>query len=416
MLDISCDSQNIKEILQVLERLMRHGGAQFHPQMRVIEEGGDIHIEMPRREQAAAQVMSFPTKLLPPMDKFVFRYDNGKLKVAPNEDIEDINQKYTMELLVKLYNECDKLEHFAKVTPWCTLSEFPDLFDFMYFDSGLGNENYLPYQYKKDGEYQKMLIDRFFGSRYLRLDVGRNADDKELIENTMADDTGESSLVLLSFIDLLNNHVWAPGFAVQNTDIGKKMVIRSFQPYADSLQCFVRYGSYDSLATYLSYAYVDERMPILNSVRNKVHLPEGLTLNILGHQASTIVKENVDENLRDILHFLPKVDQSEEGTITIPSIPIGNQNTPYLFRRILKWIFQRARPGLEGPQMSTFIREAESQIIESNRAYYKKLAQKSRECRDRAVKENRDTTPLDTVDRLAREQIERLDSYVELHK
>jgi hypothetical protein len=150
------------------------------------------------------------------------------------------------------------------------------------------------------------------------------------------------------------------------------------QPYIDSPNCYVNYGIYDGLDTYLAYGFYHKEAPYLRSIPVTIPIKDCGSLIINSYTASKINKK-LHKHLEDIKAFMPIVTKQNENSteLNCTHLFIGLNSAPNLLRRILR-ILIRSLAGDKVSQKFVVDRtyEAEQFIIDKNINFYKTLLNK----------------------------------------
>ena len=238
---IDAETPGISRCLCAIEQVLKHGGAQIHPGLCIVERGGHFTIYCTTTDITAGQhLFHLPLALLIPVDGIQWADSQQTLALAATPDHLSTVQRQLLDLHIELYNLTKKLEWAVHNHPQIALQSAPHLLSMLSL-----------IQPDFTGTPAK-VADVFLQTRVFHLTVASDAD------------AGKN--VLMPLIELLNHHPKGAAFQVGNGALF--MAVK--QPMGQT-ECFARYGGHrDALDLALHYGYADLNTPFAHSAPVKV--------------------------------------------------------------------------------------------------------------------------------------------------
>lgn len=357
---ISCDSERV----ELVNELLKHNkllGAKFHPNLRIFEDKGNFSVKVYNQENKTDKLIDIPHTCMPLLSDFHFKLDNkGDLLATPIE--KPINPKAigTMLLMQKIYNSCNKINHWKDTFPFIALQAFPHLLKKLVSAKPQSKKIECYNQLLDNKKYDELVIKSFLGSRDFSFE------QKELKKNGIITSKKIES-GLLSVIDFLN-HKTASNY-YQSSD-GSTSISGLSDPITQEL--FVHYNNFDPLLTYLIYGFVDLSSPYIFSVPIELSLLNGQRIEVLGN--TNIIKEDsIPDNIKHLREYLTEVYTQSNGGLQVDKIMIPNTNESHLLRDILTIMVNTINPkdsNIKDFSLQQEILHLEAQIISKNMNYW----------------------------------------------
>jgi hypothetical protein len=186
------------------------------------------------------------------------------------------------------------------------------------------------------------------------------------------------------------------------------------RPVQSSEECLVRYNLMDRLDSFLSYAFVDESAPILNSLPLEIKLQDDLRIQVKGLGGGPY-KGKLPDTLKDLRQFMPQIHKRTQDSLTVQRLFVPGEKAPRALRRVLGSLIRSLRPGLNLNTIHEMTLSAENQVLEANKTYYHRLQDLTRTAQSKSPDESkppgREAT-LEALSQLAEQQLGHMQEYV----
>jgi tetratricopeptide (TPR) repeat protein len=360
-----------KKLIGLITELVEHNkqqGAYFHPDLEIKANNGELSVYY--YGQKNTKLIDIPVACMPLLCDYEFTLTgNDKLVVKSNSN-HMVNPKaeYTMQLLVSIYNQSNKMQKWQVACPFIALYDSPDLLNAL-LDAKLHNVKVqLLKQTLVSGNRKKLCIDTFFGSRAF----GYKSDflNKNKITSGKNREQG-----LLSVIDFLNHKLNSNSFKLTNNSVH---ITGSAD--AQSNEVFVQYNEFDPLYTYLFYGFVDIEAPFLASIPCELATTYGHVLQITGE--STIGNTLSEGKFNHNQAYLPQLVRVSTNKVKLNKLIMPVNALSTLLKDTLLNVINTTAPD-EIVKNDTFfkseIAHLEKQLILANKAYWLKLQRMANE-------------------------------------
>ena len=353
---ISNNPDVISTFSKIADIIFNEGGF-IHPDIRIIEENGNLIVESALDRSNNDIIFSVPSSCLPDTRDFSILLEGDDLVLGPSiVQVTDIH-KVMCGLMLDLFNLTKKIAYHKKIFPIPLLNN--------------------PYSYKliarkcpgictkykaqrKNLTDEQLLVKTFLGCRQLNIQLKESS----------------NSQVLLPFIDSLNHHPNSPGYDI-TYDTHKNsgnLTVRHSKALSGSDECFVNYGYTDPMPRYFQFGYLDTQPNYLQSVSTVIHLP-GL---------GKIIVQPFENNPRDTAIIFPNQLQHKKyflpncikrnGYLLVWRILIPVHSNPNTLRRILEVLIINLRNSkIKKKRLEQHIKFAEDQLIKTNKNYFKEM-------------------------------------------
>jgi hypothetical protein len=135
-------------------------------------------------------------------------------------------------------------------------------------------------------------------------------------------------------------------------------------------ECFACYGPYDAFETWITYNFIDGRVPFVTSVAMTIDLP-GLGTMRLANFHKPRFKKDLPDSVKYLWAYIPKLLAKGDHRIDTASLLIPGPRAPKALRQTLRFLISELSPH-HSPH-SDLVLHAENQIIAANNTYYKDL-------------------------------------------
>ncbi|ATC93399.1 tetratricopeptide repeat protein [Pseudoalteromonas tunicata] len=357
---IGSNKKLVKLINRLFENNIEHG-ASFHPRLRVFEENNNLSIKVFSNNQSNERLLDIPLKCMPLLNDYeISLTDDDLLVTKPKSNMLNPSAQETMQLMVEIYNESQKIKAWKACCPFFTLQSNPSLLDKLVsgkeFNQKVQNFNIL----SKNNELNILAIESFFGSRTF------SYEQKALSALGIVSER-PIELGLLSIIDFLNHKVKTNYYNLNQTSLSV-----SGQPDLNNAELFVHYNNYDPFLTYLIYGFIDTQAPWFFSVPITVQTSDNTSLFILGN-STTQSTDNISENGDYLADFAPDIVTLEQNKFQIDKMVIPAVDNSVLLTETLKMILMsidKDNSYLNDTKLMNEVSHLEKQIILKNYHYW----------------------------------------------
>ena len=343
---IIADDPELERHLARLHDLIVSNGGFVHEECVIVVQDGNLRIEAPRSVPEGIELIRVPEALLLSVDDFGLYQDGDDIRIGTPSDSVTPVQAELMDSMIAIYNISGKIKDHRVNSPSRLYLAEPDIYRRLVMATQFKPREALK---KEDFLLQDFLHTRTFGLK-------------------SEDGQGDTS-VLMPIIDFLNHHQGATGF--QLGDKALSVVRRS--PLAGSDECFVSYSRMDAQIAYFNYGFVDRSSTSLLSVPLTISLPGVVDLQVNRFPAAKR-KQAPPAALKDIRRFVPRMSldiDKKRGAVS--SLPIPDAKSPRALRRILMAVLMNFMRDMSPDDVKAYLDEAEQQVIQANRSYYKGL-------------------------------------------
>ena len=336
MASVVADDQTIEKSLQKLVGLLRVAGAQMADGLVIKCIAGRLSIEAPA-VRYGRPLIRLPPDCFIPLSAF-------SLVLTGNEIVSSTAQAgltkpviAIAEAMFEIYNLTGKVAHHRRTSPWSLIIAHPDLLSYVAPPS---REDF-PFSAKdvRSGNKVKVMLASFLHSR---LFAHRRSERAPSIP------------VLLPITDFFDHHWKGERYSYD----GRRAVImrRSTPLPGKGDECFARYGLHDAYDSWMTYGFVDEDVPFVQSVATTMELPGVGTIRLDNPSAPD------ESSIRRIL--------SKKGNhLVTTAVMIPGPDAPGALRRTLRRLIDK----LTGRHGRDLVICAERQIIDTNLTYYAEL-------------------------------------------
>lgn len=361
-MDIVSENTQLKKAITDLKQILEENGAWFSPNLSLIDDGGSMSFQVTKPTNTRDPILKVPQKLFIPHEDAHISVKGDEFFVDPDTDkLSDVQIDITKRMF-DIYNMTDKVKLHRFESPWMAHKKAPDLLSKL---SNARSENEAVQKKKAYllGLPDAMSEDDFACWSFLQTRL--------LGQKT---DAGTRVQVLMPFIDYMNHDSYACPFVIRGkNDDERVMTILNVQPYHTSQECFVTYGVYDTVDTFLNYGFPDASAPFVRSVPMDIKIDGLGTLHIKGMSGMKNEKD-VPKQLKDLSRFLPILNREAEDKLTVTHLYIPIEQAPHGMRRILQAVM-RTFYGSDASraQVVDAVYAVEEQVIANNIRFYQSM-------------------------------------------
>jgi hypothetical protein len=349
-------------IITKLKKALQDMGATFSPNMQIVEQDGEVSVNALQSSESFEALMEVPIKCMPLVKDYKYQLDNaGKLIVTANKRMNNPGAKHIMQLLVQMYNACDKLTSWKESYPLYAIRQSEKILTSLVqirkgptFDVGHSPQN------------DKKLIDSFIGSRIFSF-------DEATLRASGVKVKAPSMSTFIPLIDLANHNMQAPGF---DTDRKRQSLKLHAQPGPAQREIFVRYNLDDPLVTLITYGFVDTAASWVYSVPLHLYTSQGKTIMVSNHLRA-IAESDLPDTLANLRHYVPSHLSRNGNIIKVSKLIIPGQSHQHALAEILGYILTKTdienfytHPKLLAQEVAIL----EKQIVEVNNRYWHDLS------------------------------------------
>ncbi|RZV49930.1 MAG: hypothetical protein EX270_11995 [Pseudomonadales bacterium] len=255
MTTVRADSKTLRAIIEEALGIICNAGGFTHKQLIIECLQGNMTLKLKKPVNDGEPLFNVPVDCLPAMQDFDLQFDGKMVSFEPLKDRNppaSNNQQQLMALMAALYNETDKVNLFARFSPFVAFNANRSLL------TELRNSFSTPsHVFELDGEINQIKLAAFLESR--------------CYEDKTAD-----AFRLLPLLEFADHHVLARGFDSKFNDsklMSVGIVYSSIKGAGKSV--FICYRQKDRLASFINYGFVDSSVRFVQSVPVNVELPGG---------------------------------------------------------------------------------------------------------------------------------------------
>ena len=355
MVSIAADDWSVERSLQKNIELAEGDGAEFSDDLCVKCVKGYLSLEAPP-ESFGKLLIRLPWDCLVPVQPFQLAVAGDHICISSHDAALTSGCIARMEAILELFNLANKFAEHRRASPWSLIAANPELFSYIVQRQGARDailERLIAY-----GNVETLMLQTFLNTR---------AYDYRLQSSNLETGQAPSYPVLMPVLDLMNHHIYGAPYRDLGEAERRGLTMCRSAPLA-GIECFACYGPYDSFDMWLSYNFVDGRVPFVCSVAMRIGLPHLGTIR-MGKVAKSRAATPV--SVTD-LFYVPKVLARGGNDIETASLLIPGPEHPTALRRALRHLITEMSPG--HPRQNDLVLHAEEQIVAANRSYYSKLS------------------------------------------
>jgi hypothetical protein len=360
---IRSENKAIVKELKQLEKLIVENGGWFDEQLAIVEKDGALSIEIEGPKNQGEYIIKVPEKLLVNAKDLHIKLEGDQFIIDPDKSVMSDKQIAVSEHMICLYNLTNKAKLHREEFPWIALKGSLELMDLLSHarSSNKALEEKQSFMHDLPGapSENEFVCSSFVLTRVL----GRKESDG-----------AQKVQKIMPFIDYLNHDHKGSQFIFSGQgEAESNLRIQNSQPFMDQLQCYVTYGIYDSLDTFISYGFVDRRAPYVRSVPTVVDTAKFGRLTVNSYPGAKNEKL-LSKEIRDLQRFMPVINRDEDGQFMVSHLMIPVLKWPHILRRVLRIIIRTmAGPDASQKDVIQEVYEAEKQILEANILFYQSL-------------------------------------------
>ena len=354
MVSIAADNQEIERSLQKLVALSCKDGAQFSGDLVLRCVDGSLSIEAPP-ESVGEVLIRLPWNCLVPIQPFRLLVANDHILISSYDAGLDSACVARMEAMLELYNIADKFAEHRRRSPLPLIVSHPQLLQYVVQRRGQLNSTYQ--KLWRSGGEDALLLHTFFNTRVFdyKLETAQDL----------------SYPILMPVLDLMNHHIYGAAYRDDLHAKDRSLIIRRPVPLPGrGNECFAFYGPYDAFDTWITYDFVDGSVPFVCSVAMIIDLPSLGTIRLAGMHKSR-AKKDLPASVKDLWFYIPKLLAKGADHLEVASLLIPGPEAPQALRQTLRFLITEMSPG--HPRKDDLVRQAEEQILLTNRTYYRNL-------------------------------------------
>jgi len=357
MVSIAADDWDIERSLKKNIDLAQRDGAEFSDDLCLRCVKGYLSLEAPP-ESFGKPLIHLPWDCLVPIQSFQLAVTADHISISSHDAALTGGCIARMEAILELFNLAGKFAAHRRASPWSLIAANPELFSYIVQRRGAIDPKFD--RFVACADEKTLMLQTFLNTRAFNYELE--------ISNPEHGQTLPYP-VLMPVLDLMNHHIYGAPYRDQKDAEGRGLTMSRSAPLA-GIECFACYGHYDSFDTWLSYDFVDGRVPFVCSVAMRIGLPHLGTIR-MGKVAKSGAKTGSPISVTDLL-YVPKVLARRGNDIEIASLLIPGPEHPTALRRALRHLITEMSPG--HPRQNELVLHAEEQIIATNRSYYSKLS------------------------------------------
>jgi len=379
---ILADDREVEKALHKLLADLRAGGASIADGLVIKYAAGALSIEAPSVRHGEI-LIRLPQACLVPLSAFRLALAGDAIVLSSLRPGLKPTTVAITETMFEIYNLAGKVAHHRKTSPWSLIAAHPDLVSYVAPPS----RDDFPFSAKDlaSGNDAKVMLASFLHSR--------------LFSHERSDEE-KPSPVLLPITDFFNHHWRGERYAY---GAKRSVVMRRSAPVAeDGYESFASYGLHDAYDTWITYGFLDEDVPFVQSLPVTVKLPGVGTIrlgDIPAHDGG-----DTEPTMEDV----PPILARKGNRLKVGAVVIPGPQAPQALRRGLRVLIGKL--GASRRRLGHLVTHAEEQILDANLTYYAEL----KSCLEGLSTSNRAHRAIRAnFIRLCDQQIARLRSYID---
>jgi hypothetical protein len=342
---ILADDREVEKALHRLVAHLRAAGARIADGLVIKYAAGALSIEAPAVRHGEV-LIRLPQNCLVPLSAFRLALAGDEIVLSsPRSGLSEATVAIT-ETMFEIYNLAGKVRQHRKTSPWSLIAAHPDLLSYVAPPS----RDDFPFSAKdlSAGNDAKVMLASFLHSRLFSHE--RSEQEKP-------------SPVLLPITDFFNHH-WRG----QRYTYGARqsVVMRRSEPVAENgHESFASYGLHDAYDTWITYGFLDEDVPFVQSLPVTVKLPGVGTIrlgDVSAHDGS-----ETEPSMDDV----PPILARKGNRLRVGAVVIPGPQAPRALRRGLRALIGKL--GAPRRRLGGLVLQAEEQILDANLTYYTEL-------------------------------------------
>jgi hypothetical protein len=369
-MQINSDNEVAKRAIGAIVDLIVAEGGQIDSALRIECVNDELSVRVRPSAGSGKIVIKVPVELLVPAEPLNLRICNNQFLIRPDRNHLSSKQIDLAGWMLELFNATGKAVAQKETCPWIAYRQAKEL-----LDAVLASRTSTKYLQERSGflhenpnapNLDEFVCDSFISSRAIRHEY---------------DEANGSHIVFMPIIDWLNHDSRAFDILVSpSTDPKKYLQVASYQGIGNGAECFVNYGSYDCVDTFLNYGFTPEWVGFVRSIPLEVEL-DGIGKLIVNSIPGFKNKNPLHSSLEDIRNYVPVGSSDAEENLVLSHLLIPGIRNPHALRRVLQAIVT-AYAGQRVPEETVLkgVREVERAVLDENIDFYEKL--QTRICND----------------------------------
>lgn len=357
-MQIQTSNKSLEKELTSLRDILIDNGAWFHKSLKIVSEDHGMSVVVDGPASPGDKLMKVPEKLLVPKHGMNISLKNSDFIFEPDDSILSSVQIDIADRMIEIYNMTNKVELHKKECAWLLYKDHPHLLDTLV--QGRTQNDYLNKKYKylhsdsTPEEDQNFTCESYLQTRVL----GRQSEN------------GHKNQLVMPIIDYLNHDHRGSPFMFKDQNDGAVMHINVKRPFLDTQECFVIYGVYDALDTFLNYGFPDANAPYVRSIPMDIDVNGKGMLKVRAISGGRN-KNELPKQISDLSSLMPFPVKKPDGSLELSHTLIPIVNAPHAMRRILQ-VLIRSLVGKEATRKFVIesVYQVEEQILKANIDFY----------------------------------------------
>lgn len=392
MLRFECDNPELTKALARLGTDVSKCGATFSENLVLRAMDGDLSFTSSVPTSEPELLMSIPEKAFIPYEGVKFKLKGNELVIASGAENLSPQVRERLETMVTIYNLTNKIEKYKESSPRVA--------------------------FKDDPEFLKRLVAGREGTQIAEntLEILTAEDEEQVIISSFLKtrnfNFGGSKEKIIPFIDFTNHHTLARPFDRGKDQSGSHVMgLRNSKPLEGENECFVRYGKWDSLDTYIMFGFSSEKSAFIRSIPMEIPI-EGVGVLKVNSQVGGQFRGTLPEEMADLKTLFPQLLHVSKGRIEVSTLLIPNPRRPIALKRILASLIMQMAPGLAPQVLESHVTSTEFHLVNRNQEFYNSLLEFFEENREKYK-----TTPaFREAVKMAKIQLREIDEYLEISR
>ncbi|NQZ13912.1 MAG: hypothetical protein HRT94_03665 [Alphaproteobacteria bacterium] len=360
-MQIQSSDKKLEKELTALRDVLVENGAWFHKNLNIVSEDHGMSVVVDGPASPGDKMMKVPESLLVQKHGMNISLKNSDFIFEPDDSVLSPVQIEIADRMIEIYNMTNKVNLHKEECSWILYKDHPHLLDPLV--QGRTQNDYLNKKYKYLHSNSTPEEDETFTCEsYLQTRVlGRQGKD------------GQKNQLIMPIIDYLNHDHRGSPFMFKDQKDDAIMHINVKRPFLERQECFVIYGVYDALDTFLNYGFPDSHAPYVRSI------PMDIDINGKGKLKVRAIsggrnKQELPKQISDLSSLMPFPVKKPDGSLEISHLMIPIVNAPHALRRVLQ-VLIRSLVGKDETRKFVIesVYKAEEEILKANIEFYSNI-------------------------------------------
>jgi len=314
---IQSDSESARTEISAIADLIVANGGYFDPNLCIECNDNRLSVTLLSPSEASKIIIKVPSELLVPSEPLHMQIVEEKFSINPDVDELSSQQIELGYRMVELFNATGKVLTHKETCPWISFRQAPELIDTLLVSRTLTDflQDRVQFLHELPNakELEQFACESFISSRVILHEYGESANP---------------FTVFMPIIDCLNHDSKASDYLVSAaSDPRQFLQIAKYQPQNGSTECFVNYGSYDCIDSFLNHGFIPNRTSFVRSIPLEIEIT-GVGKLIVNSLPGFKNKKALHRSLEDIRKFVPAGHTDPKGNLVLSHLLIPGREKP----------------------------------------------------------------------------------------